>query len=1226
MGASFIPPKVPAFYRYSAKLLGASMWFFMFYRMKQDGATTLAWAKAVAVHLHQTSGHGFSVSAPLGSGYQDFEVDDSSGDDMPSSSLLEWSPHPQDQAFAYAQNSTVRLCRWQPPTSDSPSCRPTQSLVATYHDTSKVECLAWSPDPQVPDLVAIGVTGGNVSLVRLSQYTQQQRTARPTIHTPALSSSLESNADIRSHPRDSADDAAAQATPRATRGPVGPDLTVTHGRSCQALAFCPQNHRLLAVGLSRHRNEHGLLVWDTEKLLSPAGDTTPVSATAGERVDVRSPSPYGGGPDTHEHGLHRSPQRAESSAHASPVVGTAPSSGHDLTHRPATKHVVFTSSNPRLAAPTRPEKTYAFKESVPSMAWLNSAPYTLIVGGMASYHNMVYVCDIRQERPAATIRTAGVCGMTCDPLDPYRLASFATAGVVHIWDSRYPVREVLTIPLGSKDRTPIHRMAFSPHRRGILACLYKDQDHIRLYGIETCANEARLPLGLGSDVSLSDSLLTAETMSRRYTLSSSGSLPDIPEATDFRETFLWRTRRIQTDPSTVLRTFTWIPAQVNQAMRYRILTVNESGNLESRKVEEIPRTAWEPRGSLAVAGEDFSKVYDPMAPYRPAKTNGITTVASGATQSVAQELTQSLGGLHLEAKPARPCAPTVTIPGATASASTGLYQRRVASQAGPSGAVTATDPTTGAAPWNQPLTACDRHLVGRLQRDISAVMRQRAEQGYAMDPSKNLEIIGHERPLREAWSWIKDAVALAEENGFVGGSIKMSFMGIQKVLRELSKRDSATFKNRQAEYQPNSANDQIYQGSLLNVPRKLALRISGCHYSQHRLEKILCAMEAEGQYEKAAGWALFHDCHERCIQALRNSGKDHLEMMAMALAAHAARVVDRSNQHYMDEWKAMNHKFMQATDNPYLRAIFKYYHDENWTAVLEERGLSMKERLAIALRFLDDHQLLSYVNGKTTTTTQHGNLEGLILTGLTERTLQLLRNYVDQTADVQTASLILSFSPTPSTPHSIKGRCIEDYRDLLDQWQMYETRAMFDIDRGTWARKFDIRLPSLQEAPMVVVRCTYCNGNLMQSLNLVGGLGLPAAATGAGSVPAASVAPTSAGGMDRGDGSRRFPAMAMNRFDGVLNDTSMQCPACKAALPSCPICLLSLGTPPNICIDYSDAKGKDARRGTVDPFDWWFTWCQTCRHGGHQKHMAEWFLTHTVCPVADCLCHCRELD
>ncbi|KAI8604338.1 hypothetical protein EDD21DRAFT_300975, partial [Dissophora ornata] len=43
-------------------------------------------------------------------------------------------------------------------------------------------------------------------------------------------------------------------------------------------------------------------------------------------------------------------------------------------------------------------------------------------------------------------------------------------------------------------------------------------------------------------------------------------------------------------------------------------------------------------------------------------------------------------------------------------------------------------------------------------------------------------------------------------------------------------------------------------------------------------------------------------------------------------------------------------------------------------------------------------------------------------------------------------------------------------------------------------------------------------------------------------------------------------------------------------------------------------------------FDLWFTWCQTCRHGGHAMHMAEWFDRHTQCPVSDCNCLCSTLD
>ncbi|EEY58309.1 uncharacterized protein PITG_00961 [Phytophthora infestans T30-4] len=44
------------------------------------------------------------------------------------------------------------------------------------------------------------------------------------------------------------------------------------------------------------------------------------------------------------------------------------------------------------------------------------------------------------------------------------------------------------------------------------------------------------------------------------------------------------------------------------------------------------------------------------------------------------------------------------------------------------------------------------------------------------------------------------------------------------------------------------------------------------------------------------------------------------------------------------------------------------------------------------------------------------------------------------------------------------------------------------------------------------------------------------------------------------------------------------------------------------------------------PFVEWFTWCQSCKHGGHAHHLADWFKAHTVCPVTDCNCQCQHLD
>ncbi|ORY04898.1 hypothetical protein K493DRAFT_200577, partial [Basidiobolus meristosporus CBS 931.73] len=51
----FNPPQASRFHRYTAKLLGATMWFFMMYRAKQDGLVTLRLQHPWDAHGH---GHG----------------------------------------------------------------------------------------------------------------------------------------------------------------------------------------------------------------------------------------------------------------------------------------------------------------------------------------------------------------------------------------------------------------------------------------------------------------------------------------------------------------------------------------------------------------------------------------------------------------------------------------------------------------------------------------------------------------------------------------------------------------------------------------------------------------------------------------------------------------------------------------------------------------------------------------------------------------------------------------------------------------------------------------------------------------------------------------------------------------------------------------------------------------------------------------------------------------
>ena len=93
------------------------------------------------------------------------------------------------------------------------------------------------------------------------------------------------------------------------------------------------------------------------------------------------------------------------------------------------------------------------------------------------------------------------------------------------------------------------------------------------------------------------------------------------------------------------------------------------------------------------------------------------------------------------------------------------------------------------------------------------------------------------------------------------------------------------------------------------------------------------------------------------------------------------------------------------------------------------------------------------------------------------------------------------------------------------------------------------------------------------------------------------------------------------------------CPQCRKPLPRCGICLLPLG-----CLNpylelkrernsiTSGTRGCDRNdlSGLANiPFAEWWTWCMSCKHGGHSHHLMGWFSKHEVCPVSGCKCNCQ---
>lgn len=213
---------------------------------------------------------------------------------------------------------------------------------------------------------------------------------------------------------------------------------------------------------------------------------------------------------------------------------------------------------------------------------------------------------------------------------------------------------------------------------------------------------------------------------------------------------------------------------------------------------------------------------------------------------------------------------------------------------------------------------------------------------------------------------------------------------------------------------------------------------------------------------------------------------------------------------------------------------------------------------------------MAYIQTTAESHTNSGEIDGMILSGLTEAGLDLLTNYVNRTGDIQTAALASSVA----VPRYFKDGRVEEwvdcYRDLLDRWQLYYTRARFDIARGRCIQQSTLSGVSAADMTptQIYVRCNFCNQSIARNLLIPGVRGRDGRRLmvqgGPGSGGHGGMhghdKQGSMGGMGQGavaapgaPGSGSGPAANSNK--------SIVCPSCSKPLPRCAICLLHLGVP-----------------------------------------------------------------
>ncbi|CAG8706322.1 uncharacterized protein OCT59_029542 [Rhizophagus irregularis] len=917
-------------------------------------------------------------------------------------------------------------------------------------------------------------------------------------------------------------------------------------KPCNKVVFS-SDPRLLATGFDKGRNDHGLLIWDVEKAKSSSlinGDKDHGSDTPAEVSNKAT----GNGPV----GFCR-------------VEDNYP---YDMARFGVFDPSLVSKPLPTLRFDTRNDAIHSFglSENVNSISWFH-ANSNQLVSGMSG--RCLRIFDLRSSDPSITITTKAVFGVKTDPYNDHRFASFEDGyiGNIFLWDDR------------------------------LIASLSNDASYVTLYDIkETTHNLSdfgeisldHLNNGFGGH---GGGGAGSVPFNEKSGVGSGGSTFSFGNKIDeeLDTPILWKSRRTQRSSKSLI-SFAWIPT-ISTTHSYRLLAINKEQTFETIALEESPNFDWDPQGNIAIFNHK-KKINDEIHDNVSNNDNRHYEIENNDESNLYQH-NNSSGHKHrvsLDLKTDNDYSGNRTPRPSDSSKSEIMLNNQLR------GIMTHRSHDDMAKKDDKKeLLMSPLKTLKELQEDISFVMRKRAREGYSMDCRINEEIVKDSPKLKALWAWI----AHAEKSALEGRNSDFNFQGIHSVWTASTsgKKTSPMTTPKSSPPRPSERFDQIIDANELSIAvstsklpqRKLALTICGWGFGKKELEEALQKMERAGTYEKAAGWALFHGKTERAIAALNNSKDERLKLVSTALAGYAVSNHDTSSQ-ANSLWSKMCRNLSLEMSDPYLRAMFSYIASGNWLDVLQEKELSLQDRIGIALRFLDDEELNDFLHNTTAKVILDGDIDGVILTGLTSEGVSLFENYINNTCDVQTASLALSFCVPKKFKDTRVMKWIESYRTLLDQWEMFHIRAKFDITRGKHMESSTSSAADMVP-PQVYVRCNFCCQSVSHSLWI---------------------------GMKKD----RVTLPPYSGASGMIfRQKPTSCPGCRKSLPRCSICLLSLGTPTdeNVTANLQHGSSNDKPSG----FDLWFTWCQSCRHGGHAIHMLQWFQKHKVCPVSECPCECE---
>ncbi|RAH75872.1 WD40 repeat-like protein [Aspergillus japonicus CBS 114.51] len=491
---------------------------------------------------------------------------------------------------------------------------------------------------------------------------------------------------------------------------------------------------------------------------------------------------------------------------------------------------------------------------------------------------------------------------------------------------------------------------------------------------------------------------------------------------------------------------------------------------------------------------------------------------------------------------------------------------------------------------------------------LLSVSRLRCKEGYLFDEARNKNILADDPWLQGFWDWIERARSASSNESMIINGLDLNYLGVYDVWN--SDLGESLEARRVSSDSPPDINETIVHlvRQQLNLPetkgcetdyaehRRLCLRICGAAQSYRELEELVKNLSADKQHTKAAALAIFQDEPKLAYLALRSHepAQAH-KLLAMAIAGAAKGDTD-------PDWEETCAEIATELTDPYARAILALVSRGDWNSVIQETTLPLRYRIEVALRWLPDDDLTTYLHEATQEVIRQGDIEGVVLTGLGHSAMDLFQSYITNFHDIQTAVLAMSHTVPRFISHPpYRARFQawrETYRWQINSWKLQLERARFDVGSRKFAVTWDGR--KLMDPPrqQISLTCNYCTRPLTQH---DASSQLTPAATGE------VVHPTAGNPL------------------GTAAMSGTVCPRCGRHMPRCGVCTLWLGSPDPMSKAYvaADAGGAENRRPSESELMRRFiVFCINCNHGFHAHHAREWFAKHKVCPVAECSCIC----